>query len=1232
MICRKVLFLAGLTLCLTVHVSGQIVTSAQNGFWNDPSTWEGGTVPAMGNSSVVHVNHAVALSTVTEVGVLEISGSLTITQTGSLEMLPPQGGGILRVLNGGILHVSGALTGNDSVQFETNASNTFFDAGGVFVFRGSSRSYIPIASWDGESVLHITGFSSSGYVALAYSDGWKQSFGHVIYDCAQQTSFVDFNGHLSDIRGDLIIRNTNNQSLRLSTTQRPVIRIGRDFRIEGPSEIWVTTTSDSAQLIIGRDFHHESTSSGPTYLATRGRCHVQVGRTFRIDSSGPLRFCSGSADSTGVRRSTIAVSGDFQLLDGDLIAPSPGKGTFLFTGTAPQNITIENSTLTGSFDLHVEAAATVDFGTNVVRTQNGNAFVKGRIRLGSTDEGGALQNGDGGNLRVNGLKQFYSGAVLEYNGLAGQFVGDGHPTNDDVDVIFNNNNGVQLLEDITAGNIDVLSGELDANNHSLTAYGDVLLHEGAQLVNAETITLTGTRDVFLSLRGARIRELYIAKSQPAEVVVTSPLELMESLAIVSENTILNSNGNITLLSYADTPGATARVTPVPDGSRINGDITVQRYMSGEGRLYRYLASPVANASVASMMDDFPVTGTFADPSTGRGIASTSPSLFFYDSGWKPFPVSGAASDNYLEPGRGYAAFVRGDSNPIVWDVTGELNQGPHVLNVKRTVQDGDPFTGWNLVGNPYASPVKWGGAGWTLQNIGMSIAIRDNGENRFRYTDGEVGDVANGTIASGQAFWVYATDDNPTLSINESAKSSGDASFYRFGETDHVQLSITGPEGEDMVWLRLRPAAAKTLDRFDAVKLPNDELSLAILTTDSVAVAIAASDEFDCNTVIPVSITGPSGGMIRPGNYTMSIETSGMFSGSTVRLIDYFNADTTALGIFHFVVNEDPGSAQPNRFGLLVSKSVSAVLPELDVPVHCHDTLVQINVRNGSEDARVVASLNGRFFYPDAAGVINMPYPFGAEDETLNVIMTSEAVCQRTVFDTLRISRHQSPTAPTVSNVTRCGPGSVILRASAKDNYQLLWFDDEFKDNPVFIGNNFNTPPMSKSKTFYVLAEDSFGCRSELTPVNCEVILPDSLKILRKGRALASNYSDTKWFVDRQLLHVGQTFEPAEPGYVTGSAEVEGCVVTTTYGYYDYGPIITPRLFDSQLSIAYFEGDTGIVIQEVLVYDKVGRQILRRLPESDQLIIDTTGWPDGVFIILIRANRTTYRVRVVKKR
>src|SRR5690606_27192283 len=132
------------------------------------------------------------------------------------------------------------------------------------------------------------------------------------------------------------------------------------------------------------------------------------------------------------------------------------------------------------------------------------------------------------------------------------------------------------------------------------------------------------------------------------------------------------------------------------------------------------------------------------------------------------------------------------------------------------------------------------------------------------------------------AFWVYATDDNPTLVIDESAKALADASFYRAGETDHVQLSIAGPEGADIAWLRLRPGSAKTLDRFDAVKLRNDELSLAILTTDSVAVAIAAYDQVECGKVIPVSITGPSGAAIKPGTYTIKIETAGMFSRSTV--------------------------------------------------------------------------------------------------------------------------------------------------------------------------------------------------------------------------------------------------------------------------------------------------------------------------------------------------------------
>ncbi len=1230
MICRKVLLLAGLTLCVIVHVSGQVVTSAQNGFWNDPSTWEGGTVPASGNSSFVRVIHDVSLSSTTEVGGLDVSGSLTITSSGFLELVPPQGGGILRVRDGGQLRVSGTLSGRDSLQFETNASNTFFEAGGTFVFRGSSRAYIPLAAWDAESVLYVNGFSGSGYVAIAYSEGWKQPFGHVIYECPLQTSFVDFNGHLRDIRGDLIIRNTNNQSLRLSTTQRPVLRIGRDLLVEGPSEFWVATTGDSTQLLIGRNFQYRSTSTGPSYLATRGRCHMQVGGTFLVDAAGPLRFCSGSADSTGVRRSTVAVSGDLSLMRGDLIAPSPGRGTFVFNGSSPQNVIIGTSVLSGSFDMHVAAASTVDFGTNVVRIDNGNVFIKGHIRVGSTDTGGALQNGNGGNLRVNGFMRFYPDAAVEYNGLARQFVGDGHPADGSVDVIFNNSSGVQLLADIVAGNVDVLSGELDANNQSIEAHGDVLVYEGAQLSHADALTLSGRRNALVSLRGARINGLNITKSEPADIVVASPLEIGASLVIVSENLVLNSNGHITLLSRSDVPGGTAGVARIPTGSSITGDVTVQRYMSGEGRLYRYLASPVANASVASMMDDFPVTGTFTDASTGPGIASASPSLFYYDQGWKPYPVSGIAAENYLAPGRGYAAFIRGGSDPVVWDVSGVLNQGPYALDVSRGVQEGDPFQGWNLVGNPYASPVRWGHAGWELQDIGSSIAVRDNGEKRFRYTDGEVGDLVNATVASCQAFWVYATDDDPTLVVNEAAKASADASFYRARETDHIQLSVTGPEGEDSAWIRLRSGASKAFDRFDAVKLPNDDLSLAILTTDSVAVAIAASDAFDCSSVIPISITGESGQFMKPGAYRFTIETSGMLSGATIRLIDHFTADTTSLNTFEFIVSEDKRSAHVNRFGILVTTSAPGELPTVTVPTPCQDTLVQINV-SASETERVVAHLNDKSFYTDESGVLNITTPFSDGEETIKLTLEFEAVCKRFVLDTLELVRRRPLPKPLISDAARCGKGALSLTARLKGDYQIVWFANENYTDPIFRGDVFVTPELAESQWYFVLAEDSIGCRSKTVPVYCEVVALDSLEIDRHGHTLTSNYNNTKWFVNNEFRHVGQSFELIASGYITATAEIQGCLVESSYGYYGYEPVVIPTLFDTQLSISVPRGGMAGVIDEVFVYDNLGRQILCRFPASDHLDIDTTHWPHGVFIVAMRANGNTYRIRIVKK-
>ena len=161
------------------------------------------------------------------------------------------------------------------------------------------------------------------------------------------------------------------------------------------------------------------------------------------------------------------------------------------------------------------------------------------------------------------------------------------------------------------------------------------------------------------------------------------------------------------------------------GSSVTGNVTVQRYMSGEGRLYRYLSSPVNNATVA-LMDDFPVTGTFLDPTVGSGIVSASPSLFAYDEsvgmfqeGWQAYSRSGPASDAPLAVGQGYAAFVRNRTSTLL-DLAGTINQGDIQLPLGYTEHNGTG-NGWHLVGNPYPAAIDWDAT--VLDKVALSQTI-----------------------------------------------------------------------------------------------------------------------------------------------------------------------------------------------------------------------------------------------------------------------------------------------------------------------------------------------------------------------------------------------------------------------------------------------------------------------------------------------------------------------------
>ena len=600
------------TLCLASNANSQTVESVTSGAWTDPAIWSGGVIPTSTNATHVYVNHEVIIpgGAVIVVYGLVVIGKLTLQPEAILNILEDD------LPNAPDLQVSGTLECLDlSLISGTSSSNAIFEDGSIYIHRQGPLGFIPFATWNQNATFQISGFTSSGYINIAHSDSWKQRFGNVIYDCPMQSVFVvDLNGYLRNIAGNFIIRNTNNKTLRLSTTQNPIINVGGDMIVEGPSEFWLSTNPSGCVVNVMGNFSYQSSSGGPSYLTTRGKLDLNVGGDLLLNSAGPIRMTSSVADSVGVRQATISLYGHLTVNNGSFIGPPPGNGTSRFVFRGPDKQLVATSTagscFLGNMEYFIDAGADVSLGTSVLSSDLGELTVHGRLSLGSTDPDGAIQLAGTGNVRIRGPILFVDGSTIEYNGVSDQFVGDGHPQRGRVNVAFNNPSTITMPGDVgIGGDMHLLQGTLNSNGGFPAVHGNVQLNSGTHLRSG--FSLVGNKDQEVYGGDLTIGELMINKTGGSKVKMMGPLSITNTLKILSRDTRLISDGHLTLLSLDDAPDSSCTVAPLPPGSSIEGDVTVQRFMGGEGRIYRYISSPVADASVASLMDDIHVTGSFA---------------------------------------------------------------------------------------------------------------------------------------------------------------------------------------------------------------------------------------------------------------------------------------------------------------------------------------------------------------------------------------------------------------------------------------------------------------------------------------------------------------------------------------------------------------------------------------------------------------------------------------------
>ncbi len=247
---------------------------------------------------------------------------------------------------------------------------------------------------------------------------------------------------------------------------------------------------------------------------------------------------------------------------------------------------------------------------------------------------------------------------------------------------------------------------------------------------------------------------------------------------------------------------------------ITGDILVKRYMTAD--MWHNVASPVSNQNSSCF--------------TGTDL------VFYYDEtiiqndwnfGWVMY------SGN-LEEFRGYDVYFYTNPVTVNYEATGSesINTGSYSIGVTITdVPNGEipSHKGWNLVGNPYPSPVDWlASSGWGKSDINDAKYIWDGTNDVYTIFLGGGAPVGlnGGTryIPSNQGFWVQAVTTG-NFSINNAVRIgdiSGTPDFYKSDDFDYPLLSLisSGYGFEDEIIVRFIEGTTNGFDlNYDAAKL-----------------------------------------------------------------------------------------------------------------------------------------------------------------------------------------------------------------------------------------------------------------------------------------------------------------------------------------------------------------------------------------------------------------------------
>jgi hypothetical protein len=433
---------------------------------------------------------------------------------------------------------------------------------------------------------------------------------------------------------------------------------------------------------------------------------------------------------------------------------------------------------------------------------------------------------------------------------------------------------------------------------------------------------------------------------------------------------LSANGKLTLLSGST--ANTAALLPVTNVNEVSvaGEVNVQRHVSGHfpppatARGWRLLSSPVYTSdpggsksyTLKAVQNSVFVTGVNEAANGFDNSPNHGATIYTHDQS-----RAGTLAEKYaaipdmntvLTLGKGFYLYSRGNRNepdayqnqiqqqpfvnpaPYTINYKGNLFIGDLTINVsnKNSGAEGD---GFNLIGNPYASPVLWGSL--NKVNLQDAVWLFDPLNNSYYSSSDPATVIPSGAgffvrVKSGftsgsigfteQARYTGMISVTPVLSASRSgAQLSNTAVKNTSNELNSVLKVLLSKDGFFQPFeLKYNSSGKSELNNGDALKIGDGYVSIGSLSADGVKLSIDERGGSDDAQEIKLFVKG-----YEKGSYQLRFNGIESFpSEISIILRDHYLKTVTRLNpndsLFNFEIDTNvPESYGENRFVLVLN-------------------------------------------------------------------------------------------------------------------------------------------------------------------------------------------------------------------------------------------------------------------------------------------------------------------------